>query len=457
MPDHNDAAYSLTRQPGTLRPLARLVWPVLVEQILYMLVGFSDTLLAGWHFQQPHLAAINVLVYLLWMLQNLFAVVSIGATALVARAIGADRRDEASRAVGQAFLLGVALATLAAAVGWACAPAAVSAMQLQGESAALATRYLRTVLPVLPALMASVVGMACLRGAGDTGSSMRTMAVINAVNAALSWSLALGWFGAPKLGWDALGVGNAAGYLAGGLYVAWQLGRGRAGLRLSAGLLRPHRAMLTRLLRIGLPGGLDAMVIVLCQLWFVSIINQLGDVAAAAHGVAIRIEAFGYLPGYAFQIAAATLAGQHLGAGQPRAAARSVWTACAAGGAIMVAAGACLWLFADPLTSWFLSPDQAQIQGQAAPLLRIVSFGMAPLALNIILTGALRGAGDTRWPLVFTLVGYLGVRIPLTYAWAYFGDYGVPGAWYAMLADLTVRCVLVTWRFTHGGWQRVRV
>ncbi len=449
--------YSLTDQPGTLRPLARLVWPVLVEQVLYMLVGFSDTLLAGWHFQEQHLAAINVLVYLVWMLQNLFAVLSIGATALVARAIGAGNAAEASRTVGQALLLGVGLATAAAAIGWALAPGIVAVMQLQGESAALATRYLRTVLPILPALMASVVGMACLRGAGDTASSMRTMAVINMVNVVLSWSLALGWGGAPRLGWDGLGIGNAAGYLAGGLYAVWQLGRGRTGLRLTFAAVRPDRSLIARLLRVGVPGGLDALAIVLCQLWFVSIINRLGDVAAAAHGVAIRIEAFGYLPGYAFQIAAATLAGQHLGAGQPKAAARSVWTACAVGSAVMVSAGACLWLFADALTWWFLSADQAHIQSQAAPLLRIVAFGMAPLALNIILSGALRGAGDTRWPLVFTLIGYLGVRIPLTYGLAQCGGYGVPGAWYAMLADLTVRCGLVTWRFLHGGWQRVRV
>jgi Na+-driven multidrug efflux pump len=104
------------------------------------------------------------------------------------------------------------------------------------------------------------------------------------------------------------------------------------------------------------------------------------------------------------------------------------------------------------------------------PLLKIVAFAQPSLALSMILTGALRGAGDTRWPLAFTFLGFLGVRIPLAYFLAWdsvplpivhfvLNGYGlgVIGAWYAMTADVIVRSLLVLTRFLHGGWKRVRV
>ena len=80
----------VTQTQGTLRPLLRLVWPVLIEQLLVMLVGFSDTVLAGHYLQPKHLAAMTVISYALWMLTNLFSFVAIGGMAMTARFVGAS-------------------------------------------------------------------------------------------------------------------------------------------------------------------------------------------------------------------------------------------------------------------------------------------------------------------------------------------------------------------------------
>ena len=105
-------------------------------------------------------------------------------------------------------------------------------------------------------------------------------------------------------------------------------------------------------------------------------------------------------------------------------------------------------------------------------LVRIVAFGQPPLAILMVVNGALRGAGDTRWTLITTCIGFLLVRIPLAYwlAWdqiqlPLFGreltipgwGLGVRGAWYAMIADLAVRCLLVVYRFLNGAWKRIEV
>jgi len=296
------------------------------------------------------------------------------------------------------------------------------------------------------------------------------MAVVNVVNVAVSWALVLGLGPLPQLGWEGLAIGTMCGFVVGGVLLLCLLARGRFGLRLRWRLMRPDGDLIRRLLRIGLPGGVDTLSVIGCQLWFVAVINQLGDVAAAAHGVAISVESLAFLPGVAFQMAAATLAGQYLGARDYHKASRSIMMACLLGGGIMVAAGALFFTLAEHLPHLFVGAGQAEVARTAAPLLRTVSVAMPALALTMILTGALRGAGDTRWPLVFSMIGFLGVRIPAAY-WLAFPSVeilgtgfvltgwglGVLGAWYAMVADLTVRAGLVACRFWHGGWKQIQV
>jgi putative MATE family efflux protein len=450
--------------------MLRLALPVLAEQFLVMLVGFSDTILTGHYLAQPHLAAITLISYLLWLAYGLFSVVAIGATALIARFVGAGRHRLARRVANQALLVGAAVAAVAMLTGFWLADRAVLALQLEGEAAVLATRFVHYILLALPMVMLEAVGIACLRGAGDMISGLGVMAVVNAVNVAVSWLLVPGLGPLPRLGWEGLAIGTTCGYTAGGLLVLALLLRGRSGLQLHWRWLRPNTDLIRRLLRIGLPGGVDTLSVIGCQLWFLAVINQLGDLAAAAHGVAIRVESLAYLPGLAFQMAATTLAGQYLGAKEYQKARHSVLMALLVGGGMMVAAGAVFYVQAYPLACLLLGAHQEEVARQAVPLLKTISLGMPALALTMILTGALRGAGDTRWPLLFTMIGFLGVRLPAAY-WLAFPSLqlpgthlvlagwglGVLGAWYAMVSDLGVRASLVLYRFWQGGWTRVEV
>jgi Na+-driven multidrug efflux pump len=183
----------------------------------------------------------------------------------------------------------------------------------------------------------------------------------------------------------------------------------------------------------------------------------LGTLSVAAHGVAIRLESLAYLPGSAFEVAAGTLAGQFLGAGDRRRAIHSVLVALACGSGLMVAAALVLFFGAVPMVDLFLGPRQDAVAAVAAPLLRIVALAVVPLSLVMVLTGALRGSGDTRFPLLFTLIGFFGVRFPVAWLLAFYMGWGVSGAWYAIVADLTVRAALFVGRFVHGGWQKIEV
>jgi Na+-driven multidrug efflux pump len=215
----------ISQTPGTVGPLLRLVWPVLAEQVLVMLVGFSDTLLAGHYLSPSHLAAMTVISYALWMLTNLFSFVSIGAVAMTARFVGAGDWPAANRVVAQSFVLGGILAFCFTASGLVWGERLVGLLQLEGEPAALATRYLRVLVPVLPMMMLEAVGIGCLRGAGD----MVTMVLVNVINITVAWSLLLGLGPLLQMGWDALPIGAACGHATAGLIPLVVLLRGRPG------------------------------------------------------------------------------------------------------------------------------------------------------------------------------------------------------------------------------------
>lgn len=459
--------------PGTVRPLLRLVLPVLAEQVLALAVGFTDKWLAGNLFSDAEpLAAVGLVAYCLSFMPVLFAIPAVAATAFVARSIGAGNVAEARRAAAQAVLLGCGLACVAVLIFMVAGPWFVGLLGLPEGSTLLAIRYLAIVLPALPAMMLIHVGVAVLRGAGDMVAGLVAMSVVNLVNAGASFALATGFAGLPRLGWDGLAWGTALGYACGAVCVGLLLARDGRGLRPTRADLWPHPDRLRGILHVGIPAGCDAIANACCHMAFLSIVNRLGNLHAAAHAVAIAIESLAFLPGSAFQVAAATLSGQFLGAGDERRARGSVRLSALACMGLMTLAGAAFFFWADGLTAWFVGGAAAEpdLAGLTARLVRIVAFAQPPLALLMVLSGGLRGAGATRPPLVVNFVGLLAIRLPLATLLAWpaidlpFGlgtlpgaGLGAVGAWYAMAADLTARGLAMLMIFTYVPWTRVGV
>ena len=179
-----------------------------------------------------------------------------------------------------------------------------------------------------------------------------------------------------------------------------------------------------------------------------------------------------YLPGSAFQVAATTLAGQYLGANDLRRAVRSTWFAAAACSTLMSLIAVGFYFGDDWLATRFVGEGQDAIAQRAAMLVRIVAFGQLPQALLMVFSGALRGAGDTRYTLFATFIGYLASGSPWPTRWPgqplYFisaaGSWRFPppsasasAALNAMLADVIVRSLLIAGRFIQGGWKRIQV
>jgi putative MATE family efflux protein len=449
--------------------MLRLTAPVLAEQMLHLLVGLVDMGLTG-HLLPgvEYVAAMTLMIYALWLIGNLFSFIAVGSTAMIARFVGAGDHKFANRVMNQSITTGLIWSGLLMALALPAAGWMPVWMGLEDTAAEAATRYLVIEFCVLPAVMVERVGIACLRGAGDMVSGLVVMAIVNAINMCTSYVLAAGVGPLPELGWTGIALGTAIGHVCGATMLVTLLVCGRAGFHLRLADMRPDVRLIRRLLRIGVPGGIDVVLVSICHLVYLRIILSLGNVAAAAHGVAIQVEALGYMPGGAFQISAATMAGQYLGARDPVRARRSTILACLVASGVMAFAGVIFYLAATPLASFFLV-GRPEVIPLAASLLRVVAYAMVPLALMMVLIGALRGAGDTRWPLVLNLLGVVLVRVPLAIYLAYdeitlplIGTFagaglGVIGAWYGAVADIVLRCFLLIGRFRHEGWQRIDV
>ena len=466
----SEPKFSVVKHKGNWRPMLFLSLPVLLEETLFLAVTWTDWWLTGHYLSgDAPKAAMGVMGYVMWLVPTLFASVAIGATALVSRYVGGNDMLLARKSANQAMMLGVCFASVLTGFFVVLGPYLVALTQLKGEALEYATRYLSIVAPVVPFIMMSQISSACLRGAGDTVSGFVVKTIVVVTNVFVSAVLVSGFWFFPEMGWAGIALGTAIGHAVGGTILAGILVSGRAGLGIRFRMMKPNFGLIRKLLRIGIPGGFDLATVVCSQLVFIAIINRLGDRAAASHGLAVQIEALAWMPGAAFQVAAATMAGQFLGAKLPDRAMKAVMTCLWAGGLVMCLAGVVLFFGGNWFAYFFTGDWNDPTTSITAELLRIISAAMPCLAVVMIFSGALRGAGDTGWSLAFSSIGFFLVRIPfaMLLAWPYIGfedgwripgfGLGIHGAWYAMLIDLFVRSVLIGGRIYHGGWKRMSI
>ncbi|HYV36993.1 MAG TPA: MATE family efflux transporter [Gemmataceae bacterium] len=465
--------------PRMWRVVMTLALPVLAQQLLLLIIQQSDRYLAG-HLKElaptesgtaeAYQSAQTTAQYLSWFITSYIFLVSVGSTALVARFTGAGDRKRAVHTLNQSILLGVCFGVVGSVLGYTGREIIVSTLELKDSAAVFATAYLAPMFLFLTFQVVEASVIACLVGAGDTRTGLYVMSGVAVVNLPMAWGLCLGVGPLPALGFAGISLGTALSHVIGCLAVLTVVACGRFGLKLHPRLLWPNPELLRRLLRVSIPAGIDSLSVTLCQLWFLSLVNRLGDVAAGAHGIALGWEALGYLSGGAFSTTAMTLVGQNLGAGRPDLAAKGGWTAFAFGCGVMSAMGVIFYLLARPMFLLYCPfESQTPIVEEGVAVLKLIAFVMPALASAIIFTSALRAAGDRIVPVVFSWIGFLGVRIPLAYLLSQesivlgpLGEYrcanlGLYGAWLAMCGDIGVRGLFFFLRFAGGRWKTMRV
>lgn len=437
------------------RQILRLAWPVVAEQLLGTLAQMVDMMLVG-PLGAAAVAAVGLSTQPLWFLMGPFMGLGAGVGALVSRCAGAGQHLQARSALRQGFWLATALAILMGGLIAAQAAAIVRLMGGEPDLVPVAAAYLCALAPGLAALFWSLVMGAALRAAGDTRTPFYISAAVNAVNLALTWALVYG-----RLGLPALGVTGAG--------AATSMARGLGALALLAALLRrarpvrlePERLLaldgdlMRRILRVALPAAGERISSTLAYTVYARLVATLGTVAVAAHYTAVVAEQVSWMLGAGLTTAAATLAGQALGARAPERAQAAIRESVRVGAAAILPLAALFLAFPEAYLRLFTR--EPRVLAGAADALRVAAAGEVPMILAVVLTGALGGAGDARVPAGISLAGGWAVRLGCTALFLFGLGWGLPGAWAASVLDWTVRVLLLYARFRSGRWQHVQV
>lgn len=446
---------SLANRGSVRHALFMLSMPVLGEQLLNTAVGLVDVYLAG-GISVHATSAIGLAAYVSWLMSMLFMLAGIGATALIARMTGAGKTEEANHFANQAIGLAVGMGVAGCALIYLLAPTLADLQEMTGESYRVVVRYLR--FDGIGHLFTSIslVGAASLRGVADMRTPLKILAVVNVTNILASYAFVYGFGFFPAIGIDGIVAGTVIGRFIGGVLTIWILMRGRSGLQIQTAWMRPKWSSIQRILRIGGPAALDGIIMWSGHFMFLMIVGHLDPPSLhnayyAAHIIGIRIEALTYLPAVAFGAATATMVGQALGAGDAERAKRAGHEAVFQCGLLGLALSGFYYFYADDIFRWMQKTDDL-VRIVGTPALQMAAFFQVFLTTAIIYINALRGAGDTRFPLLITLASVYMLRLPAGYFFGIHLELGLMGAWIGMCGDMILRGLLATVRFTRGRW-----
>jgi putative MATE family efflux protein len=449
------AALILTRE-DIPRNIVKLAVPAVGENLLVTMVFLADTLLIGWLKDPAALAAVSLGGLFLNIANQLFSAVSISATALVAHAWGAEDYERARRIAAQAIVVAVLFAAVAIAVMWPLATAMLVLMGTSERATALGAQYMRIVLMTSLLGFPMVVLNGIMRGSGDTRTPMVITFVMNVYNVLAAIVLIFGLGSLPALGLPGAAWATASARLLGGAFAIYLVMSGRRFLKVHwRDLLHWDRPLIGQMLRLSLPAGGESAILRLGFILFMRIVSALGEAPLAAHQIAVNVESLSYMPGFGLSMASTTLVGQSLGAKKPDLAEESIRGTMRISLMVMGTVGVIFALFGPALAAVFGStPEVLALAGSAV---RIGALEQLPVAVQMVIAGSLRGAGDTRTPMYATLLGTLLFRVPIVYLFAVVWGWGLNGIWLGTALDWTARAALLYVLFRRGAWKKIRL
>ena len=442
--------------PAAIRQkVIQLAGPAITEMTFAGMIGVLNMILVG-HLGPVAVAAVGLTNQPVFFAISAFQALNVGATALVARAVGAGNPDEANEVTRQTLVINVVLSAVMAVLGYLFAAQVLAFMGAEDEVIAAGLSYFQIIAITLSFNTLSMSLNSALRGAGDTKTPMRVSLISNVLAVILGYPLIYGAFGLPALGVLGAGVASALARFAAfalslsavvsGKYVI------KIGLR---DRWRWNSAVISRMVRIGLPAALEQFVMRGGMVIFTRTVAGLGTVTIAAHQIAMNVLSLSFMPSQGFAVAATTLVGQNLGAKRPDWAERCGWETRRLGLIMGIGLGALFFLGAPWIVRVYTS--DAGVIAFGAMALRIAAIAQPAQVNQFILAGGLRGAGDTTWPLYAAFAGVWGFRVTLCLWFVNVLHWGLTGAWAAMLIDQLTRSFVIYLRWKSGRWKTAKV
>lgn len=432
--------------------IVRIAWPSFIELILTQLASMIDMMMVG-QLGAWALSAVGLTTQPKFMMMTMFMAMNVGATAMVARYKGAGEPEKANGIMRQALLLTLVLASVSSVIGYIFSEPLIAFMgaadqqTLEGGTIYLQIQFLGFVFMALTSTVT-----ACLRGVGDSRTAMVYNMVANVVNVIGNYLLIYGKFGFPEMGVAGASLATVIGQCVAFVLAFYSIMRGKSYLYLSfRDSFKPDFQALGNIFKIGLPAMLEQAVMRCGMIIYSKTVAGLGTVAFATHQVCMNIQSLSFMNGNAFAVSATSLMGQSLGKKRPDMAQAYCSRTQRIG--MMVSALIAIVLFFWGGNVVALYNDDPAIVETGAQIMKMVALIQPLQSSQFILAGALRGAGDTKATAMIIFITVLLVRPSIAILSINVLDWGLYGAWVAMIADQLLRTAFVFGRFNSGKWK----
>ncbi len=437
---------------GELASLLRLAGPVIAAEIGWMGMWLADTMIVG-RLGAEAIGAVSVGGGIFFAFAIFGIGMLLGLDYVVATAFGGDRMADVHHALVDGAWLALGLSAILTVLLHLMIPL-LPATGIQPAVLVDGIPYLYASMWTLAPLLLFTALRRYLQALGLVRPIMVTVISANVVNAAACWVLVFGNLGAPALGPAGAGWATTASrvYMLACLvaYVAWRERRRPTGLLTVA--LAPDRARLLTLARLGFPASLQ----ITAEVGVFTVVTMLAarfePAILAAHQIALNSAAFTFMVPLGLSSATAVRVGQALGRHDLAGARRAGWTALALGLAFMATTAGLFLVAPRPILALFTSDPRVLASGVA--LLLVAGCFQLFDGTQVVLTGALRGLGDTRTPMIANLVGYWLLGLPIGWLLCFEGGAGVMGLWIGLCTGLVIVAItlFVTWSRRTAGF-----
>lgn len=425
-----------------------LAIPVIIENILQTLLGTVDTYFAG-QINDSAIAAISITNLIVNVFIAFYTAISIGTSAIISRNVGRCDFQEANATIKQSNILGIIIGISVGAINLIFYKPILMISGASNEILNYTVPYYMVVAVPSVFLCLSLILSSCLRATKDTSTPMIATGVANVLNIFLNYIFI-------KLGLGILGLGLATtiSRIVNVLILLLKLVNGSV-IKLDLTNIKINKDIINSIMRIGIPAGIEKLVMRLGQLVYNSMIISIGISAYVAHNIAGNIESYSYIPAMGFGIATATLVGISLGENNTEKAKNIVFLSDFIATIFMVCIGIIFFIFAPQFAMIFT--DTKEVQEAVIRVLRLIALFQPFAAITQIFTSALQGAGDTKFPMYATLIGIWCGRVVVGYLLGVTFGLGLLGVWLGYALDITIRGIILLKRFLNGKWQKINI
>lgn len=434
-------------------------WPLVLTTVANSLVGLVDVQVAG-SLDASAQAAVGLAEHVLFLFMLTIMSIGVGTTALVSRAYGTGNQEEYIKAAGQSFLLSIMLGLVMAFTASLTAQFAISLFTKNQAVVDAGRDYLTAYSFVLIPYSLTIIANAAFRAIGDSKTPLYIVACMTAINIAgdyltVYYNFPVASLGI-KLGIKGLAYAGLAGSIVGAALAFYFLKKSKLAPSLKA-LLPADSEMLKKICKIGIPSAMQRLFWALSVFVIFAVLTLCPNSvqALASWAVGMRVEALVFMPLVALSLAVSSIVGQNLGAREFERAYAAGWRVTGIGIAMMFAAALVLYMGADLIASAMTSEPVAKTY--TVSYLKINALAEPFLALAMVLGGALQGAGETRTPMLLTLLTNWLIRIPLSYALAISFHMGVNGVWWSMAISILIHGLLMALRYQSKEWLKEKI